>query len=342
MLMKALARDGESFPKHVATIHCSGDLTLFQRKIINCLLYNAFPTLKNEVRFKINIRDLLALLGLQNNDYAYLREAFRNIRKTDISWNLTSESFKKKDKSAFEAWIECSWLAWAMSDGSTIHYEFPAPLREYLKDPSVYSSISLAIQRRFTSKFALILYENCYRYIEVGKTKVISLETFRKIMGVKPDQYKAFRDLNARVLKPALKQVNELTDMDVEPIFSRQSRKIAKVQFLVKRKAYGDLKKSTKSSAPTLTFRGEGRKTLTEADQLYYSFWDKVLHLGNQEQARLVQDFKAYLKEQIQSQANPSLAKILDYMNDQGWKNRVVGTHLMHYASHLNQWHFLF
>jgi len=220
--------------KHVAAIHCSGDLTLFQRKIINCLLYNAFHKLGTQSRHKIYIRDLLDLMGLKNNDYGYLREAFKNIRRTDITWNLTSEEFATPgDKNKFEPWIECSWLSWAMSDGSTIHYEFPEPLKEYFVEPTIYASISLTMQQKFTSKFALILYENCIRYIKIGKTKTFDIETFRKLMGVKEGQYKVFRDFNNRVLKPAITQINELTDINVEPVKKRIKRKVVEIKFIV-------------------------------------------------------------------------------------------------------------
>lgn len=233
--------------KHVAAIHCSGELTLFQRKVINCLLFHAYPDLHTQSRFKIHIRELLNLLGLCNNDYKYLREAFRNIRRTDITWNLTTEDFQDgSEQTEFEKWIDCSWLSWAMSDGTTIHYEFPEPLKAYLVEPSVYSSISLQVQQRFTSKFALILYENCQRYIKIGKTKSFDIDVFRKIMGVKEDQYKIFRDFNNRVLRPAIKQVNEKTDITVEAIKRRAKRKVTEIQFTVDYKEKPEVKKTTK------------------------------------------------------------------------------------------------
>lgn len=233
--------------KHVAAIHCSGELTLFQRKVINCLLYHAYQDLPTKSRFKIHIRELLNLLGLCNNDYRYLREAFRNIRRTDITWNLTTEDFHDGgEQTEFEKWIDCSWLSWAMSDGSTIHYEFPEPLKAYLIEPSVYSSISLQIQRHFTSKFALILYENCQRYIKIGKTKSFDLDVFRNIMGVKEGQYKIFRDFNNRVLRPAIKQVNEKTDIEVEAIKKRAKRKVTEIQFTVEYKEKAETKKIVK------------------------------------------------------------------------------------------------
>jgi plasmid replication initiation protein len=252
--------------KHVAAIHCSGELTLFQRKIINCLLFHAYPTLQAESRFKISIRELLNLMGLKNNDYHYLREAFRDIRKTDITWNLTSEEISlNKDEVKFESWIDCSWLSWAMSDGSFIYYEFPAPLKEYLVDPSIYASISLKVQQRFTSKFALILYENCLRYVKIGKTKLFDIETFRGIMGVTEYQYKIFRDFNARVLRPAINQVNSYTDINVEVALKRVRRKVVAIQFFVVRKNKNPEKTSTQKSLCGPTIMGVSKATIEKS-----------------------------------------------------------------------------
>lgn len=316
--------------KHAATIHCSGELTLFQRKIINCLLYNAYPVLYDENKFKIRIRDLLNLMGLSNNDYQYLRKAFRDIRRTDITWNLTFENFKssndepEEEEQEFETWIDCSWLSWAMSDGSTIHYEFPAPLKAYLKDPAVYAAMSLTIQKKFTSKFALILYENCVRYVDIGKTKIFSLETFRKIMGVKDTQYKEFRSLNSRVIKPAIKQLNDMTDISVEPIFKRVNRKVNHIQFTIRRKVKKISRKRTEDFLKNKLSNQNTSKTE------FLKFHDYVKRLQPLEREKIINSYLQCLeKHRRKKPGDVSLLVILEQYKTYGWECRIFIEGLM-------------
>lgn len=315
--------------KHVAAIHCSGELSLFQRKIINCLLFHSYPKLKTQSRFEIKIRDLLNLMGLNNNDYRYLREAFKNIRKTDITWNLTSESFKQsQEPTEFEPWIDCSWLSWAMSDGSTIHYEFPEPLKAYLTEPSIYASISLIAQQKFSSKFALVLYENCLRYVNVGQTKIFDLKTFRNIMGVKEGQYKIFRDLNSRVIKPALKQINELTELDVEVVFKRASRRVVAMQFKVSYKPEQVPKKKLVNRKSVM----DEIRPMNDADKSYYGFVENFKALSPSRQKLVLNGFEKRLREVLSENYNQELSDFISYYESNGWNNRPALEYLKHFC----------
>ncbi len=62
----------------------------------------------------------------------------------------------------------------------------------------------------FTSKYALCLYEIFIDYHNIGQTPVISLYDFRKLMGIEKHQYKEFKRLSLRVIKPALKELSTI------------------------------------------------------------------------------------------------------------------------------------
>ena len=89
-----------------------------------------------------------------------------------------------------------------------------------LYNPIMYTKLNLRLQNRFKSQYALILWEVCFDYFDAdrgqGETPFILIETFRELMGLESDEYSAFAFLNRDVIKPAIKEINALTDYHVE------------------------------------------------------------------------------------------------------------------------------
>lgn len=81
---------------------------------------------------------------------------------------------------------------------------------------------------------ALALYENCVRYRQVGCTGWWSLEVFRGLMGVKEEEYPQFPELNRRVIKIAIQQVNDESDIHLEIEFRRERRRVTDLRFTVR------------------------------------------------------------------------------------------------------------
>ena len=93
------------------------------------------------------------------------------------------------------------------------------------------------MQDRFTSRYALILWEVCFDYFDIarkeGETPFIPLETFRELVGLEKDKYQTFKELNRNVIKPAIKEINELTGYFVEVEHRRLGRKIGELKFRI-------------------------------------------------------------------------------------------------------------
>jgi len=53
------------------------------------------------------------------------------------------------------------------------------------------------------------------------------LLTFRRLMGVaESDYYARFKHLNVKIIKPVTKEINAHFDIEIEPEFKRQCRRI--------------------------------------------------------------------------------------------------------------------
>ena len=114
-------------------------------------------------------------------------------------------------------------------------FQFPHTLRLKLHNPRVYAKLNLRLQNRFKSQYALILWEVCFDYFDTdrgqGETPFISIETFKALLGLEKDDSPIFSEFNRSVIKPAIKEINDLTDYHVEVEQKRLGRKIAELKF---------------------------------------------------------------------------------------------------------------
>lgn len=226
-LTGALRRD--SVKKNVAAIHVSGKLSLLQRKLSNVLLLNAYDTLVTQGSHRIDARTLCLMIGYNSNDTETLKTALRGLAETVAEWDMLDEKGRQE-------WGVSALLSYAKLKDGICEYAYSPALAEKLHDPKVFALINLNIQRQFTGGHALALYENCFRFVNTGSTGWWELEVFRRLMGVDgSDYYKSYKQLNAKVIKPAVAEVNKVSDILVEPEVRKMGRSVSHIRFKIKR-----------------------------------------------------------------------------------------------------------
>jgi hypothetical protein len=213
--------------KNVAAIHVSGKLTLLQRKLSNVLLLNAYDTLVHQTSHRIDARTLCTMIGYNSNDMETLKASLRGLVETLAEWDML-------DGEGRQEWGVSSLLAYAKLKDGICEYAYSAALAEKLHDPKVFALINLNIQRKFTSGHALALYENCFRFVRTGSSGWWSLELFRRLMGVDSSAYyETFKHLNAKIIKPAVAEVNKTSNIILTPEFKRMGRSVTDIRFLI-------------------------------------------------------------------------------------------------------------
>ncbi len=217
-----------SVKKNVAAIHVSGKLTLLQRKLSNVLLLNAYDTLISQPKHQIDARTLCLMIGYNSNDVETLRDALRGLAETVAEWDMLDEKGRQE-------WGVSALLSYAKLRGGICEYAYSPALAEKLHDPKVFALINLNIQRRFSSGHGLALYENCYRFVRTGSTGWWPLETFRRLMGVDGSAYyETFKHLNAKVIKPAVEEVNRTSNIEITPEFAKKGRTVTDIRFRIR------------------------------------------------------------------------------------------------------------
>lgn len=216
-----------SVKKHVAAIHVSGKLTLLQRKLSNVLLLNAYDTLTTGQVHMIDARTLCLMIGYNSNDMDTLKSSLRGLAETVAEWDMLDDQGQQE-------WGVSSLLSYARLKGGVCEYAYSPALAAKLSDPAVFALINLNIQRRFTSGHALALYENCYRFVRTGSTGWWSLDLFRRLMGVEDsDYYAIYKHLNAKIIKPAVAEVNKTSNIVVTPEIRKRGRVVTDIRFKI-------------------------------------------------------------------------------------------------------------
>lgn len=228
--MNLLERD--EFIKASPAIQIQSKITHLQRRVWNVLLANAYDELPNQDIHRVSVAELAKSLGFNSHNEDYLKETLEALVDCIVKWNVLG-----KDKK--ERWGVAALLGSAEIENGICTYSFAAHLRYKLYNPRIYTKLNLRLQNRFTSRYALILWEICFDYFDTarnhGETPFIPLDTFKELMGIALDDYPTFKTLNQRVIKPAIKEINELTNFFVEVERKRVGRKIGELKFKISR-----------------------------------------------------------------------------------------------------------
>ena len=228
--MNLLERD--EFIKASPAIQIQGNITHLQRRAWNVLLANAYDELPNREIHRVSVVELAEKLGFNSRNQGHLKEMLKALTECMVEWNILG----KDDK---QVWGVAALLASAEIENGICTYAFAPHLRLKLYNPRVYAKLNLRLQNRFTDRHALILWELCFDYFDTardqGETPFIPLEKFRELMGVESDVYPAFKTLNQCVIKPAVKEINALTNFFLEVEQKREGRKIGFLKFRISR-----------------------------------------------------------------------------------------------------------
>ena len=211
-------------------IQIQSKISLLQRRAWNVLLANAYSELQTSEIHRVSVVELAAKLGYNSNDLDYLKETLEALGACQVKWNLLNKDKKEK-------WGFANLLASAEIENGICTYAFAPHLRHQLYNPRIYAKLNLRLQNRFKSQYALVLWEVCFDYFDTdrdqGETPLIPLETFRELMGIEVDEYQTFKALNQFVIKPAMKEINDLTDYHIEIEQKRIGRRIGELKFRI-------------------------------------------------------------------------------------------------------------
>lgn len=125
------------------------------------------------------------------------------------------------------------------------YYTFPPDLLAVISQSRAWATIKSHIMYALRSKYSIRLYEMVERRIGLHKQfEEITVDAFRAYLGVPDGRLERFADFNKHALKPALEEVNHLTDFWVTVSTVKRGRTVESLLLRWDRKSDEQLKKA--------------------------------------------------------------------------------------------------
>ena len=268
-------KDKKEVIKHSSAIQISNNINLLQRKAWNVLLANAFNDLDKKEIFKINIQELCSILKYKSRNDKHLKELLIKLLDIKIQWNILGKD-KTKELGAMVFLSEVKII------NGVLFYAYPPTLRNNLYNPNIYAKINLKLQNKFKSKHSLALYELFVDYFNIkknyGETPIITFEDFRKLLGLKEKEYSKFKDINQHIIKKAIKEINELSDLYIKTEYYKESRKIVGFKFYISKNSKNLKEEKKRKKEQEKKEKELITKLQQEFEDRYFDKADKLLN----------------------------------------------------------------
>ena len=222
-----------------------GSLSLLSRKVFNVLMYHAQKKLKGQDApvesetsskyFWMSLADLIRDSRYESNDVKLIKKHLMELQ--DI--RICSEDSKEWISESLLASVKLTNPRGLTSNRGPIMiaYAFPPEVERMVMSPGAYTNLSIFYQGLLRRGASLALYEICRRYA-TNPTKVTNRADtdwwYYALTGSPVSELvEEYRYFKRDTLKPAIAEINAVTDINVELIEYTQGRKVLALQFRV-------------------------------------------------------------------------------------------------------------
>ncbi|WP_259372588.1 replication initiation protein [Methylibium petroleiphilum] len=231
--------EADPYKKAVEIVHAlpRQGLSLLSRKVGNCLLrqvVNVGP--RDDAWYEIGISPLAQMAGFDSKDFAHLKSALRALMGLVFEWDVVTPVTKRRGWEAASLFPNVKIPPGA----GVVRFQVNPELLPLIVKPEVYALIDMAVVRRFRRTASLALWEHCVRFERVGATSEVPWQTLRDILlGQSADSktYNEFKYFKAKVLAPAIREINSESNHQVEMRMNYVGRFVSTIAFTIRPKA---------------------------------------------------------------------------------------------------------
>ena len=226
----------------LAIVPKSARITTLGRKSYNVLLYQAQEQGLERDIFRAPLDAVIRGLDFDSHDHALIKKHLRAMVSTTVEWQspTTGEG---------SSWNVSGLLAHAklskIGGQVWVEWSYAVNLKQELLQPTVFARLRLEVISQLRSHASVALYEICTRYKDVGRTARQPWRWWYPVLSGNPPSDKSarleYRIFKRDTLKPAIAEINAITDIDVELVEHRQGRLIDEIQFRIAPKKQGSL-----------------------------------------------------------------------------------------------------
>ena len=203
-------------------VEASYSLTLQEQRLVLACLSKADSRAEPTKEVELSASEYSELMNVD------IKNAHRELQKA--SQKLYERSIIVKDPDKVE---EFRWIQ------KKIHYQKgEGKIKIFWSDDILiyigqlkrrFTTYRLADVANLSTSYAIRLYELLMQFNST-KQRSISVDDFKSLFQLN-DKYPLFRDLNKRVIKPAVKEINSSSNLEVFYSTRKQGRKVVELQF---------------------------------------------------------------------------------------------------------------
>jgi plasmid replication initiation protein len=204
-------------------------LSLQESRVIFWLLDQIKPDDEDFKPYQLDIKQFSKIVSLKSDgQYGQLKKITKNLTKRSLD---IYEPIKK-------TLLQASWLSAAFYEFSKgyVVLEFSPHLKPYLLQiKSHFTKIETSHLLQLKSIYSIRIFELLKQYEEIGKRK-ITIEELRTYCGIKSGEYRNYNAVKLYVIERAATEINAKTDYEIDCTEIKESRKVAAIEWTIKKK----------------------------------------------------------------------------------------------------------
>jgi len=208
-------------------IEASYRLTTQEQRIILLVASMMRPEDEDFQEYYIEIQSFMDFIGVSGHSkYKEIKEITKKLReRTIVIKNLQENSETQV------GWV--SSFKYYNQEGYIKIRLDPELIPYFLKLKERFTQYQLKNVIKLKSSYSIRLYELLKQYEKV-KERYFELPTLKRILGIKPEEYKLYGDFNRKVLKKAKEELKEKTDLKFSYKEKKDARKVIGIYFFIK------------------------------------------------------------------------------------------------------------
>lgn len=231
--------------KSIKVIECrveKGELRTADLKLYNQLLYHAEVSLRQGVETIYSI-PISSVRGThESNDR--LKESLLRMQSAKVVFDY----FRRGHRALGSAVLLSEFY---FNEGRLI-YGFPTLIPKLFLEKGMLAPIRLRYVERLRSKYSIRLYEHLQVRIREEQPWRVWPSRLMEVLDVEDSMRKRFSNFAQRALRPAVKEINNLTELHVAFAYDRDGQKVSAVEFKIRRKTAEEEAEVERVCAPEL------------------------------------------------------------------------------------------
>jgi plasmid replication initiation protein len=221
--------------KSNALIETSYRLTTNEQRIVLACIsqIRRDEQITDQKKYSVSAQEISSLCGANiKTAYRDLKVAALKLKRREVRISQEANGYGKRKKTLVTGWVQS--IEYSDGDG-VVSLRFNHDILPYLSELNKnFTSYKLKNVVKMSSSYGTRIYELLVQWGGLEERE-ISMEKLRKILLLE-DKYKPISNFKARVLAPAIKDINENSDLSVTYTQKKKGRKVTHLIFKFKSK----------------------------------------------------------------------------------------------------------